>query len=375
MAKEKSIDIPAPRENPLLFGHEEAETRFLRELAQGRPHHAYLMTGPKGIGKATLAYRLARHILADGAVKAKQAAPKASVSLFGDVLPAEPAPTPSTGGADDPLFRRIAAGSHTDLLTVAPAYDKKKDTEKSAISVEDARKVPEFLSLTPAEGLWRVVIVDAVDQLNVNAANALLKILEEPPANAILLLVCHEPGAILPTIRSRCRKFALAAPERAAFDQALQAVAPEIPSTDYAALHAFSGGSPGLAITLWAHDGLKTYQQWLAALQPGADFAVRQRFADAAAAQKSPDAWRCLMHGWQTAIARISLWPHRAGEAIFYGEEEKLAAIAAVIPQALRERWLAKAAQLLAATETFHMDKRQTIAMLLDPAALDRSAA
>ncbi len=375
MAKEKSIDVPAPRENHLLFGHEAAEQQFLREMAQGKLHHAYLMAGPKGIGKATLAYRLARHILAEGAVKAKKQE-EAGFSLFGDALP-EPAPVVATAGItpDDPLFRRIAAGSHTDLLVLAPAYDKKKDAEKNIISVEDARKVPEFLSLTPAEGAWRVVIVDAVDQLNVNAANALLKILEEPPAQAILLLVCHEAGGILPTIRSRCRKFVMAAPDRQAFDQALRHVAPEIPASDYSALHALAGGSPGFAITLYAHDGLKLYQQWLAALQPDASLVTRQRFAELAATQKSPDAWRCLMHGWQTAITRVSLHPHPAGAPIFHGEAEQLAAIAAATLPAERARWLANAGRLLGATETFNLEKRQSIAMMLDPGLLDRLAA
>jgi len=367
------INIPSPRENHRLFGHEAAEQQFQQEFAAGKTHHAYLMTGPKGIGKATLAYRFARHILATGMVEAKKQQ-EVGFSLFGD----EPSPAGAISletTPDDPLFRRIAAGSHTDLLVVSPAYDKKKDTEKNIISVEDARKVPEFLSLTPAEGAWRVVIVDAVDQLNTNAANALLKILEEPPAQAILLLVCHEPGAILPTIRSRCRKFALAAPSRAAFDKALAAVAPTIDPSNYGALHALSNGSPGLAITLESHNGLKWYQQWLAALQPDASTITRQRFADSANAQKSPDAWRTLMHGWQVAISRVSLWPHKAGATIFHGEEELIAAIAEPLDRKLREEWAGKARNLIAATDIFNLDKRQSIAMLLQPGLLDRLAA
>jgi DNA polymerase-3 subunit delta' len=375
MAKDKSIEVPAPRENPRLFGHEIAEQQFLQEFAGGKTHHAYLMTGPKGIGKATLAYRFARHILATGAVQAKKQA-EDSFSLFGDATaPAKPAAASLDTTPDDALFRRIAAGSHTDLLTIAPAYDKKKDVEKNIIGVEEARKVPEFLSLTPAEGDWRVVIVDAVDQLNSNAANALLKILEEPPAQAILLLVCHEPGGILPTIKSRCRKFALSAPSRAAFDAALAAVAPAIDSSDYAALHALSNGSPGLAITLYAQDGIKLYQQWLGALQPDASPATRQRFADTGAAQKTPDAWRTLMHGWQTAISRISLWPHTLGSPIIAGEGELIGAIAQNISNEERAQWAGRAARLIGATDTFNLDKRQSIAMLLEPGLLDRLAA
>jgi DNA polymerase-3 subunit delta' len=373
MAKDKTLDIPAPRENPHLFGHEAAEESFVREFASGKLHHAYLMTGAKGIGKATLAYRFARHILATGAVSAKPVEEE-SFSLFGDA-PAAPAPAASTSLAEDGLFRRIAAGSHTDLLVVAPAYDAKKGVEKATISVEEARKVPGFLSLTPAEGDWRVVIVDAVDQLNVNAANALLKILEEPPEQAILLLVCHEPGAILPTIRSRCRLFALNAPDRQSFDAALSTVAPSIERSDYPALHALSFGSPGLAITLHATDGLKWYQQWLAALQPSASPETRQKLADSVAAQKNPEIWKTVMHTWEVAMTRINLHPHRSGEAVLASEEGQVAAVADAVPSALRAQWLAKARQLIHETETFNLDKRQTIAMLLDPMLLDRLAA
>lgn len=371
MAKDKSIEIPAPRSNPHLFGHEAAEQRFQQEFAQGKLHHAYLMTGPKGIGKATLAYRFARHILATGAVQAKKL-DTGMVSLFGDT------PEPETSVSkeqDDALFRRIAAGSHTDLLSISPAFDAKKGTEKNIISVEDARKVPEFLSLTPAEGAWRVVIVDAVDQLNANAANALLKILEEPPAAAILLLVCHEPGAILSTIKSRCRKFALEAPSRDAFDKALQAVAPHIQPHDYAALHALSNGSPGLAITLDAYDGLKWYSNWLAALQPDATAVTRQKLADSANAQKSPDAWRTIMHAWQVAISRISLWPHVTAAPIVNGEAELIRAIAEPMDRILREGWAGRARHLMAATDIFNLEKRQSIAMLMQPGLLDRLAA
>lgn len=369
----KALDIPAPRENHLLFGHEHAERQFIQEFAAGKTHHAYLMTGPKGIGKATLAYRFARHILATGAVAARKQE-TGGFSLFGEE-PAPPPPTSLDAGPEDALFRRIAAASHTDLLTLSPAYDKKKDAEKSIISVDDARKVPEFLNLTPAEGDWRVVIVDAVDQLNPNAANALLKILEEPPAQAILLLVCHEPGAILPTIKSRCRKFVLAAPARADFDKALAAVAPTIDPSEYGALHALSHGSPGLAITLQAQGGTKWYQQWLEALQPNASPITRQKLIDSAAAQKSPEAWRAVLHGWATAIARISMHPHPAAAPILHGEGALIAAIADATPRAIRLEWATKARHLLNATDIFNLDKRQSLAMLMQPGLLDRLAA
>lgn len=118
MAKEKTIDIPHPRANPVLFGHAAAQARFLHEFERGLVHHAYLMVGHKGIGKATLAYRFARFLLANGAQKAAEAP---SFSLFGDAPAAPISSNPLELPETDPMFRRIAAGSHTDLLTISPA--------------------------------------------------------------------------------------------------------------------------------------------------------------------------------------------------------------------------------------------------------------
>ncbi|MES2983565.1 MAG: DNA polymerase III subunit delta' [Pseudomonadota bacterium] len=375
MAKESEIDVPAPRENPLLFGHEQAQARFLNEFNRGLVHHAYLMTGHKGIGKATLAYRFARFILAQGAQAVAAEAP--SMSLFGD----EPAPPPATNpqslamDAEHTLFRRIAAGSHTDLLTLSPAYDAKKHVEKSHIGVDEARKVPEFLSLTPAEGLWRVVIVDAVDQLNSNAANALLKILEEPPERAILFLICHEPGGILPTIRSRCRHFKLTAPDATAFADTLNQIAPSIASHDYAALYALSHGSPGHAITLYKEEGLGWYEGWLAAMQPGASAATRQKFCDSAGGLKSPQGWATVMHGWQMAMQRLSLYPHQDPTPIFRREAEMLAAVAGINTPSQLQAWVENGNRLIHQTETFNLDKRHSIRLLADPTQLDMLAA
>lgn len=372
MAKTPEIDIPGPRENPHLFGHDAAQQRFMQDFASGKMHHAYLITGPKGIGKATFAYRMARYVLAHGAQQAAVEDP--GPSLFGDALPAAASAAPSMEmGVDDPLFRRVAGGSHTDLLALAPAYDSKKHMEKDHISVDDARKVPGFLSLTPAEGAWRVVVVDAVDQLNTNAANALLKIMEEPPENALLLLVCHRPGAILPTIRSRCRQFALQAPGRADFDRVLQDIAPPVELSDYSALYALSYGSPGLAVTLAQHKGLAHYAAWLATMQPNASNETKQSFATEMAAIKSPDGWNALIHAWEVAMQRLSLVSNdETAQPIFRGEKEQLAAIATAVSFAARQRWIASARLLLAQTDTFHLDKKATLRLLLDPSRLER---
>jgi DNA polymerase-3 subunit delta' len=213
-----------PRENPDLFGHEAAEAVIEGAIAGGRLHHAWLITGKEGIGKATLAYRFARRLLASRG------------------NPNDP---------DNPVFRRVARGTHADLLTVEREWDEKRKRLRTEIVVDDARDIAGFLRLTPAEGGWRVVIVDGAEHLNRNAANALLKMLEEPPQRAVLLLTCAAPGRLLPTIRSRCRRLPLLPLGDADMRRVLAKLAPEAET-----LIPVAAGSPGRAVLLAAEGGV-----------------------------------------------------------------------------------------------------------------------
>jgi len=215
-----------PRETPFLFGHQAAEATFEAALAEGRMHHAWFLTGPPGIGKATLAYRFARRLFAG---------------------PGRPAHERSL-----PLFRRVAEGSHADLLTIERTWDDKKKRLRAEIVVDTVRAVPSFLHLTPAEGGWRVVVVDGAEAMNRNAANALLKVLEEPPARAVLFLTCDAPGRLPATIRSRCRLLRLSPLTAPDMDAALDRLAPDL---DRAALIPLVDGAPGRALEL-AGEGL-----------------------------------------------------------------------------------------------------------------------
>jgi DNA polymerase-3 subunit delta' len=224
---------PAPRANPLLLGHEPAETTLLEAMRSGRMHHAWLITGPDGVGKATLAYRFARRLLAG-------------------------MPTDHSLALDPqhPVFRRVAAGAHADLLTVERAYDEKRKRTRTQIAVDDVRKISGFMSLTPAEGGWRVAIVDGAEELNQASANALLKILEEPPRRAILLLVCGAPGRLLATIRSRCRRLRLDPLGQDAMERLLAAYLPDRTADERGRLVTVAEGSPGRALLLAEQEGL-----------------------------------------------------------------------------------------------------------------------
>jgi len=186
-------DTLLPRETTQLFGHEDAERALLEAYQSTRMPHAWLIGGPPGIGKATLAYRVARFVLAhpDPAAPVVQTATSLAVE------------------ASDPVVRRIAAQAQVDLLVLERTINEQTGKLYTVIRVDDVRRSVGFFGSTAGEGGWRIAIVDAVDDLQREGANALLKVLEEPPARTLLLLISHAPGRELPTIRSRCRRLLL----------------------------------------------------------------------------------------------------------------------------------------------------------------------
>ncbi len=227
------IAVPEPRDSTELLGCEAAEQSFLDTLRSGRIHHAWLLTGPRGVGKATFAYRAARRLLG--------AAPDPSRGLLGS-------------DPEDPVCRRMAAGSHADLTVLSRPYDEKKERYKGAITIDEARKLSDGFSSTAAEGGWRVAIIDAADDLNANAANAILKTLEEPPARAVVFLVAHAPGLLPATVRSRCRRLAFPAPGEAIAATVAKRL---LDCSDAAAATAarLAHGRPGEAVRLAAAGG------------------------------------------------------------------------------------------------------------------------
>ena len=189
---------PHPRATPRLIGQESAEADFLAAFSADRLHHGWLITGPQGLGKATLAWRIARFLLATPEA--------ADDGLFGAPPPPESLDIP----VDHPVARRVLALSDPGLKLVRRGWDEKAKRLKTVITVDEIRDLKQFFALSSADGGRRVVIVDSADEMNPNAANALLKLLEEPPARTTLLLISHQPSRLLPTIRSRCRELRLA---------------------------------------------------------------------------------------------------------------------------------------------------------------------
>jgi len=189
---DRAPGAPHPRETAVLIGQEAAEREFLEARGAGRLHHAWLISGPRGVGKATLAWRIARFLL--------------TTPVTADGRPDASAPPASLDSDwNAPVARRVLALSEPRLFLLRRPWDAKAERLRQEITVDEVRKLRSFFGLSVADGGRRVVIVDAADEMNVNAANALLKLLEEPPANTVILLVSHQPSRLLPTIRSRCR--------------------------------------------------------------------------------------------------------------------------------------------------------------------------
>lgn len=281
-----------PRRRTVLVGHGEAEARLLRRYRSGRMHHAWLVAGPRGIGKATLAYRLARFVLQypDAASTAGR------TSLH---VPAEA-----------PAARRIAAQGHSDLLVVQRNIQPKTKTLKGEIQVEDARAVSNFFSRTAGEGGWRVCIIDAADDLNRSSANAILKILEEPPSGALLILVSHRPGSLLATIRSRCVTLALLPLSDDDTMSVLRGLDTGTDHSDLETVAQLSQGSPGRALDLLGSRGAAAFTAFTElAARPALDLAARLQLADRFSARDSAedfDVFCDLIVDWTAAQARAA---------------------------------------------------------------------
>lgn len=255
---------PHPRHTPRVIGQDAAIAAFADAARGGRLHHAWLLTGPRGVGKATLAWAIARWLLSDAK----------TMDLTVD--------------PDMPLIRRIAAMSEPRLQLIRRPWDDKTGRLRAEITVDEIRRLLSFFHLSSAEGGWRVAIIDAADEMNVAAGNALLKVLEEPPADALILMIAHQPARLLPTIRSRCRTLRLTPllPREMAGILSDMGI-----DEDAEALAALSDGSIGEALRLAGQGGLDRYQELVDLFSglPRLDRLAAAKFADGAAGRAGAD--------------------------------------------------------------------------------------
>lgn len=360
---------PPPSRNTRLLGHETAERTVLDAWNSARMPHAWLITGPRGIGKATFAYRVARFILAQGGGGGGGGGDNGGGSLFDDPAAGFGCDTLDIG-PDHPVTQRIASGGHADVRVLEPGMaDPKTGKTSRQIVVPLVRRALQFTNLTAAEGGWRVVLVDPADALNVNAQNALLKSLEEPPPNAIFLLACNAPGRMLPTIRSRCRRLALNPLDDATLLPLLESYRPDLPADDRVALAGLAEGSIGDAIALADHGGLALYRRLITIMegiaQPdivaihslGDDMTRRGKDAETANAFGT---LRALMSRWLTRLITAGARRESAPEVV----PGEAAVMQSLLRRAPLEQWLEvweKVTRLLDQVDSANLDPKQAL--------------
>jgi DNA polymerase III subunit delta' len=280
-----------PRFAMTILGHDSASSEFKSAFNSGRPHHAWLITGPSGIGKASFAYHLARFVL-------------------------------SQNQDEEQVLRWVHARAHPDLVVLERNLNDSKPRKlKTEISVDDGRRFIDFFARTSGGGGWRVGIVDAADDLNPESANALLKLVEEPPIKTLILLVCHAPGKLLRTLRSRCRKLPLVALSEQQASEVFKGL-PLEPQPDSVILKntiGICGGRPGFALQLMGSEGAKAFQAFVTAkrLDAATRNTIGQHFATRALAPQDFDVFMGLFLEWLAQRARSTANPMLAA---LYGE-------------------------------------------------------
>ncbi|MEM8700928.1 MAG: DNA polymerase III subunit delta' [Pseudomonadota bacterium] len=303
---------PLPNEQTRLIGHRTSEQALLDAYRSERLHHAWILGGAKGIGKATLAFRFAKFIVANP-------------DRFG---PGVSAATDLSLADDHPVLRQVAAGGHPNILHLRRPWDEKSKRFKSDLPVDEVRRTVSFFGTTASAKAWRICIVDAADDMNASSANALLKILEEPPERCLFLVLSHAPGRLLPTIRSRCRRLGMDGLTPAEIAGGLQVLGvDELPgSDDLAELATTADGSLRSAISLLSGDGLAIAKglRRLADNAAQLDLSAVHALADLVAARGQNDNWLNFQHvlerlchermrqdmqaGVQSAYRHVALW-------------------------------------------------------------------
>lgn len=326
--------IPHPAEAETLIGHDGAMERLAQSYKSGRFHHAWLLSGPRGIGKATLAFRFAKHML----------------SFPNPTLAPE---TYDSSAVDHSVSRQIAQGAHPNLLHLTKPWDEKTKKFKTQLSVEEVRRTSAFYGMTAGAGGWRVTIVDAADDMNASAANALLKILEEPPKRSVFFVITHAAGGLLPTIRSRCQALACEPLSPPDVKQALNALSVQASDQDLEAVAHLSEGSVRRAIQLIESDVTKDFASFERLMSNpnragGGDWVAVHKIADSLSRRGQEESYGLffdLVNGWIAKQVRDN--PTRSPAAL----------------AAWANAW-EKATQSQKVADAFNLDKKQVILSL-----------
>ena len=290
---------PHPKLTKNLFGHQTAEQEFINCFKSGKFHHGWLITGSKGIGKATFAWRVAKFLLTqptDGQEKN---------SLFDN---SENKQIAIDANLRNVITARILAESEPRLAIIRKSYDEKRKTFRSSIRVDEIRHLKSSFSLSVTDGGYRVAIVDCVDDLNINAANALLKTLEEPPKNTVFLLISHNVHSLIPTIKSRCRELRLNSLADSDLVNALKQIHLTIPEQDSEIYSLLGSGSVGNSIRLIQHDGASIYRTLLSFLHqlPDLNGFELEKFIATFLGNKNKSRLELLIELLNVTVARIS---------------------------------------------------------------------
>lgn len=326
-----------PAENTKLFGHADAEHFLAQSYRSGKGHHAILIEGPAGVGKATLAFRFANHVLTHP----------------------EPSLAPAELADPDPrsiVSRQIASGASHNLLHLTRPVDDKTGKVKSAITVDEVRRAGKFFSQTSGTGNWRIVIVDPADDLNRNAANAILKILEEPPKRSLFLVLTHAPGKLLPTIRSRCLPLQLKPLAPDALRDAMTNLGFDLSGPEAQKALTLANGSVAEALKLINYGGLDIVEAF---------HAILFRF------EREAPSVRRNMHKLADVLSA------KDSETIFdffsalvtshvMGEARKAAAAGDIARAERFARLSTTIAERLSLAQAYNLDRKQTVLSILD---------
>jgi DNA polymerase-3 subunit delta' len=338
---DKIGDWPAPEERAEWLGDPAAERVLIDSYRGGRMHHGWLIGGPKGIGKATLAYRFARFAFAypDPAAPSVKAATDLSVP------------------AGHPAFRGVASRAHPNLLPLERPFNEDTNRYRTELTVTEIRRTVSFFGSTSGEPGWRIAIVDPADDMNPNAANALLKVLEEPPARSLFFLICHAPGRLLPTIRSRTRRLELGTLPPEAIVAALQESGGKTAESDLMLAARLAEGSLRRAILLVEEGGIETYRALthLLARLPTVDVADMHAFAESVSGRGADDAYHGfldLVRDWLGRRVRREPEPKGGGP---------ITAATGAVPLARWAEVWEKIENSSADAEEYNLDRKQVV--------------